>query len=154
MVLGLSNPEPDFLNEIPWVVFWPYYCINGCLASVDISLRRIDPSGSLEELPEEEEAEIDGNTNVIGDKGLIGETSGNAVETVQQDDYREEDDTGPCCVWLEFGFENEGVSVDSLCPQSLMESKVGNQDRNPREESGDGGQILEPLENCVGTTRA
>ena len=141
-------------NEVLGVVFWPYYCIDGRLTRVDISLRRTDPPGSLQNLPEEEEAEIDGNTDVIGNEGLVIETSGNAVESVEQDDYREEDEGSICCVWLESGFVDEGIPVDSLCPHSLVESNIGNQDRGPREEGGDGGDILEPLESCVRPTRA
>lgn len=67
---SLCNPEPDLLDPISWVVLWPHLRIKRSLASPNIRFVRLDELGPLEDLPEEIEAEIDGNSNIRGDEIL------------------------------------------------------------------------------------
>jgi hypothetical protein len=57
----LCNPEPDFLSPVPGKAFRPLDSIQRSLAGMDVRLGGIAPVGALEDLPEEEETEVDGD---------------------------------------------------------------------------------------------
>ena len=75
------------------------------------------------------------------------------VESVEDYDDGEEDDGEPRCVWLEVRAEHESVAINSLCLERLVELEVGDADRAPCEEGGNGGQVLEPCKDERWTTR-
>ena len=127
------------------------------LAGGDVRLGSRDPPGPLEDLPEQEQGEIDryahiGRDEIVQIKALG--RAGEDVEAVEQCDEREEDETEPCRVWLESRLEDEGVAVDTLCFERGVELDVGDGDGHPGEEVGDGGQVLEPGEDSGGAGRA
>lgn len=49
------------------------------------------------------------------------------------------------------GLEDERVAVDTLCLEGPVEAEVGDADGAPGEELGNGGEVLEPLEDDGGT---
>ena len=57
----LRNPEPYSFSPVPGVAFRPLDSIQRSLAGMDVRLGGIAPVGALEDLPEEEETEVDGN---------------------------------------------------------------------------------------------
>ena len=112
------------------------------LAGGDVRLRRRDPPRPLEDLPEQEQGEIDwdayiGRDEVVHIKAL--RRAGEDVETVEQSDEGEEDEAEPCRVWLESRLEDEGVAVDTLSFERGVEFNVSDGDGHPSEEVGDGG---------------
>ena len=100
--------------------------------------------GALEDSPEEVQTEIDGDTDVIGDECLIIPFSGNRVETVEKDDQAEENQGRRAEIWLEGRSEGQGLAIDTLCLEGIVEAEVRSVDADPSEKSGDGGQVLEP----------
>ena len=124
------------------------------LAGVQIRLRGFDNLGTLEDFPEEVEAEEDGDADVGGDKVVHVEGGAPAVEAVEDDNEGEVDESGIGGVWLPRRLEDQGVAVDALSFEGGVEADVGNADTGPGEETGDGGEALEPLEGHVGAGRA
>lgn len=59
----------------------------------------------------------------------------------------------PSGVRLESTLENQLVTVDVLGNEGLAELDVGNADADPGEQVGNSGEVLEPVENVVGTRR-
>jgi hypothetical protein len=76
------------------------------------------------------------------------------VEAVEEDDHDEVDQGEPGSVWLEMTLEDKSVAVNPLGFEGLVELEIGNADRAPGEEGGNGSQVLEPCENNRWATRA
>ena len=127
--------------------------IKGCLSSVDVRLRRVNPVRALEDFPERIQEEIDGDSNVRGDEVLVAPWRPD-VEAVEDDNEGEVDEGEVGEVWLEGRLEDEGVAVDALGFEGLVELNVCEADAAPGEETGDCGQVLEPFENDVRATGA
>lgn len=102
--------------------------------------------GFLEDSPEQVQAEIDGNTDVVGDESLVIPLSGNRVEPIEENDQAEEDAGDICEIRLEGRLHRQRIAVNALSKAGVVEADVGNADANPREQGGDGGQVLEPEE--------
>ena len=152
---GLCNPEPNPLQYIPGNPRWPM-CIRSihrCLASKNVRLCWSDEARSLEDFPEYKQQQVDRNPNVRGYE-IIDGPGFEDIETVEDGDYGEEEEGEVCGEGLEGRFENQSVAVDALSFQSLVELDVGDRDAHPGEEVGDGGQVLEPLEDNVSARRA
>ena len=81
------NPEPDPLENIPWVLLRPLRvcCIQCGLPGLDIGFGGADPFCALENLPEDIQSEIDWDTNVCSDEA-IDVPWAECVETVKNDD--------------------------------------------------------------------
>jgi hypothetical protein len=77
-MLRLCNPKPDLLKEVPRILLRPDLSIQSRLAGPKIRLRRLDELGLLVKLPEQEEAEVDGDDDVAarGERELADEISG------------------------------------------------------------------------------
>lgn len=60
----LSNPVPDFFDEVSRMLVGPVFGIDGCFAGGEIGLFRLDKRRALENLPEGVECKVDWNTNV------------------------------------------------------------------------------------------
>jgi len=141
------NPEPNPLQHVARHPLGPYNGIQGSFTRVQVSLGRFSPVRPLEDLPEQIQAEVNGDTDIIGDETLVIKPACDDVEAVKEDDQAEEDQGRITSVGLEGGLECQFIPVDALCDQGLAELNVGNADRHPGEQSRDGGQVLEPLEN-------
>lgn len=124
-------------------------CIQRGLARRDIRLGGIHPLGPLEDLPEEVEQEVDGDADVVCDEVVDAEGLEN-VEADEEGDYGEEEEGEPGEVGLHRGFEDEGVAVDALGFEGLVELDVGDQDGHPGREVGKGDEVLEPDEDGRG----
>lgn len=61
---ALSNPEPNFLNHVPRLPFWPYLSIERSLASPKIGLGGLDELRSLDNFPRHEKHQVNWNNNV------------------------------------------------------------------------------------------
>ncbi|KAM5489732.1 hypothetical protein MaudMau93_003098 [Microsporum audouinii] len=142
----LRDPEPYLLDDVSWDLLWPLDGVHGGLAGEDVSLGGWNPSGPLENLPEDEKTEVDGDTDVGGEEGLEFKGS-EGIEAVEEDDDGEEDEGDPGEVRLEWGLEDESVTVDTLGLEGGMEADVRNQNADPVEEGGNGGEVLEPDED-------
>lgn len=146
----LCNPEPNPLQQIPGNPRRPV-CIRSiqrCLSSEQVRLCRLDEARPLEDFPEHKQHQIDRNPDVSGYE-IIDGPGFEDVETVEEGDYGEEEESEVCGEGLEGRFENESVAVNALSFQSLVELDVCNRDAHPGEEVGDGGQVLEPFEDNV-----
>ena len=75
------------------------------------------------------------------------------LETVEDDDKKEVGERDPSHVWLTRGLENQGVTVDALCRQRLLETGVGEENAAPGDQLRDRSQVLEPDEDVVGAGR-
>ena len=67
-------------------------------------------------------------------------------ESVEEDDDRDHGQTVVRGVRLEGSDKGELRSIDSLRLESVVESNVSEKNCPPGEETGDGGQIVEPSE--------
>ena len=149
----LCNPEPYPLKYVPWFWIWPNRCIQSCFPGEDVRFGRIDHLGALDNLPEDEEGKINWDADV-GSNEIIAGPGFEDVEAVENDDHGEEGQRKISCVGLEGRLEYESVAIDSLRLEGFMELDVSNANAHPREQIGDGGQVLEPLEDYGGTGRA
>ena len=120
---------------------------------MDVCLRRVDPVRALEELPEDVQEEIDGDTDVRSDEVLVV-PRGPDIEAVEENDDREEEEGKPREVWLEGRLKHEGIAVDSLGLERGVKFDVRDADAAPGEKTGDGGEILEPGEDNIGAAGA
>lgn len=66
----LCDPEPDLLEDVSGNQLRPVAVlgIEGCLSGGDVCVDGLDPGRTLEDLPEEVEAEEDGDTEVGGEE--------------------------------------------------------------------------------------
>ena len=123
--------------------------VEGGFAGEKVRLGRVDPFGTLENFPKGVQHEIDRNTNVSGDE-IVDHPWLEYVKAIEQDDDAEENECKPGGVGLERGFEDEGVAVNALGDERLVELNICDADADPGEEISDGGEILEPLEHHSG----
>lgn len=144
----LCNPEPYPLQHIPWDPLGPMRIrrIQRRLARCYVGLGRVHPLGPLEDLPEHVQEKVDRDANVVRDE-TIDVKRLEDVKPVEEGDHEEEGKGKPGEVRLERRFENEGVAVDALGFEGLVELDIGDADRHPGEEVGNGDEILEPGEN-------
>ena len=63
-LVSLSNPEPNLLEYVPRHLLRPDLGIECSLARPDVSLGCLDEFRTLEDLPEQEEAEVDWNGDI------------------------------------------------------------------------------------------
>lgn len=150
----LCYPEPDPLDHISGITLGPHDGIKSSLATVQVSLRRVPPLRPLEDLPEEEQPEVDGNADIVGDEGIDVKAASNGVEAIEEDNETEEGKADPREVGLEWGLEDQGVAVNALGSKGLVELDVGNANRHPGEHRTDSSQVLEPGECFAGTSRS
>lgn len=120
----------------------------------------LDELSPLEDLPEEVEAEIDGDANICGYEVLHAPVGAAILvvcedgEAIEDDDNDEEHQSDVGGVGLEAGFEDEvGVAVDVLGNEGFAESKVGDEDADPCEERRNCSKGLEPVEDGGGPRR-
>jgi hypothetical protein len=164
----LCDPEPDPLHDVPWLAFWPDNRVQRSFTRVQIGLTRLDEVRTFDDTPEEIEAEVDGDTDVlfllahlaqngigcwrthIDDETLIIKSTSNSIEAIEEDDQTKED----CCsirqIRLERRLERERATIDALRLRRVVEANIRDADRHPGEEGGDGGEVLEPREDRVG----
>lgn len=92
----------------------------------------MNPWRSLHDLPEYIEEKEDGYPNVrskeIGDVPVLMMLANKDVKTVEKDDQGKIGESCPCSVWLEVTLKHQGVSVNSLRLECLMELDVGKAD--------------------------
>lgn len=166
----LRQPEPELLDPVARNTLWPFNSIQSSLSSVQISLSGVDKVGALEHSPEEIQAEVNGDTNVIGEECLIIPAASDRVETIEENDQAEERGCGNTKIWLERCFENQRIPVDALCLKSSMETAVCDADADPRKKGTnrvrikdstwnfgflpDGCEILKPCKNLSGARGA
>lgn len=112
-----------------------------------ICLRRRNPPGLLESFPKEEEEEINRDANVSSDE-IVYHPWLKHIETIKDDDYRKKGKSENCGVWLKRRFEDEGVAVYALRSERVIKVNIRDAYTYPGEETSNGSQVLEPLENC------
>ena len=91
--------------------------------------------GPLEHSPEEIQCKINGNANVVGDKGLPIPTTSNTIKTIEKDYQSKEDARDIGKVWLEGRLERERVAVDSLSFECIVKAYVSDAYADPCEQS-------------------
>jgi len=69
--LLLRKPEPEPLEPVFGDTLGPFNSIESSLSGVQIRLSRVDEVSALEQLPEEIQAEVDGDTDVVGEEALV-----------------------------------------------------------------------------------
>ena len=72
------------------------------------------------------------------------------MEPIEETDDTKKDEGEVRDIGLEGGSEGEGTTIDALGAQGGVEADVGDGDGHPGEEAGDGGEVLEPLEDVCG----
>jgi len=150
----LRNPEPNLLEHVAWVLFWPVLGIDSSLTGEEIDLGRVADVSTLEHLPDKVAEEENWDTDVRGDERLnIPCSLGEHLPSLEDDAQRKEDETSPSAVWLEVRPEDKSVAVNSLYLERLLELDVGNANADPGEHVGCGNQVGEPLEDVGTTTR-
>lgn len=122
-------------------------------ATENVGFGRVHKFGSLEDFPEGEEREVDGDTDVGGDE-LVAQEGLEDVEAVKQDDDGEEEEGKIGRVGLEMRPEDQIIPVHPLGFERFVELDVRDGDAGPCEQAGNGGQVLKPLEHLRGTGRA
>ena len=151
----LCNPEPDTLEEIARDLHRPVVIcrVKSSFAGEKIDFGSRDPSCSLNDLPADEEDEKDENPDV--GRGEISNVERREyVEAVEEDDQNKESQRSPGKIRLEGRLENQGVAVDALCPESIVEFDIGNAYAYPREEISNGCQPLEPRKDSYSSSSA
>lgn len=116
------------------------------LARCYVCLGGVHPLGPLKDLPERVQQGVDWDANIIRDEAIDVEGLED-VETVEDGDHGEEGKGKPGEVGLEWGFEDECVTVDALGFEGLVELDIGHADGHPGAEVGNGDEILEPGED-------
>lgn len=149
---SLRDEKPYLLQKVPRNPLGPMRIrrIQRGLPSLNVRLCRRHPPGALEEFPEKVQPKVDRDADISRYKVIDFEALGwrrEDVEAVEEDDERKEDETGVGGVGLEGGFEDQGVPIDALGAEGVVEFEVGDRDGNPGEEVSDCGQVLEPLED-------
>lgn len=153
----LTQPEPNLLKHIPGNLFWPDLSIKRSLAAPNIRRSRIDELRTLEDLPKSVEENEDSHTNVrreeVRDLRCSPRMYREHLEAVEDDDQSEVRERCPGNVWLALAPEEQSAAIDTLKLLCLPEARVGVANGAPGEELGNGGQVLEPGEDCVGASR-
>ena len=126
------------------------------LARLYIGFPAPDPSRPLDHLPHQKQRRENRHAHIRCDEIVQIERlrlARECVEPVQDHDHHEEEQREPGGVGLEGGFEDQGVTGDTLGAQGGVEADVGYRDGHPGEEGGDGCEILEPGEDggCAGS---
>lgn len=148
--MHLRNPSPDLAEYSRRDSFRPDLRIQRRLATPNVRLRGLDKRRAFEDAPEHVEGNVDGDSDVGGNEVADGPVAAREDgESVEEDDDDEVGERRVRRVWLPWAAEDHAVPVDALCDQRLAELDVGDQDADPGEEVGDGGQVLEPVEDVV-----
>lgn len=140
----LCDPEPDSLHYVARNPVRPHDGIKSRFPRGQIGLGRLDKVRPLDDPPEEVQAEIDGDPDVVRDERLVLEPSRNGVKPVEQDDQAEENQGSIAEIWLERTLEGQLVAIDVLSMTGVVEPDVRDVDADPGEEGGDCCQVLEP----------
>lgn len=104
------------------------------LARVNIRLLTSYPTRLLKNLPKRKQRRINRNTHIRRDKILLIKSLRRArkhPKSIEDYDDAEEDEGEPGGVWLEGGFEDEGVAGDALSAEGGVEADVGDGDGHP-----------------------
>ena len=114
---------------------------------MEVHVRNMNELGALADLPDEIEHQEYRQADISGDESVhIPMTSQEDLESVQQDDHCDEENSKVRCVGLEGSFIGERITVDIVVLQTMVKSDVGDQDNIPGDETGDRGDVDEPLE--------
>ena len=152
----LAKPEPELLKSVTRDLLRPNLRIKRRLTAPDIRFSWVDHLGSLEDLPEGIEETEDCNADVGSEEAgqLIGSprSGGEDLETVEENDEGEVRKASPGNVGLPFALEDHSATVDVLGNACRTEPGVCVGDGAPSEKRRDGGQVLEPPEDLVGTS--
>lgn len=146
--LALRNPEPNLLQKVSRNNLRPDLRIKRRLASPDIRLTGLDELGLLEYAPESVQREVDGDDDVGCDEaldvpvalagfGIVGEDR-EAVEEDNDDEEAEREVSGPGLEARDHGFVGGG---DALGDAGGAEAEEGDQDADPGEKGGYGGEL-------------
>jgi len=76
------------------------------------------------ELVSSVEGGVDGDTEVVGDKGVVFEDGSECVESFEESNDSDEDQRNPGEVRLEGSFPGEGVARDALSFEGFHETNV------------------------------
>ena len=67
----LRNPEPDALDDVLGLLDGPVLGVDSRLAGEDVGFFGLDEARSLENLPEQEESQVDGDADVAGRRNTL-----------------------------------------------------------------------------------
>lgn len=123
------------------------------LPGLDIRLRTRDPPRPLKCLPESIERKVDRDPHISGDEAVLIERAKD-VEAVEKSDDGKKDEGEVRGVGLKGRSEGEGLAIDSLGFKRCVKADIGDRNRHPGEEGGDGDKVLKPCEDDVGARRA
>lgn len=114
---------------------------------MEVHVGDTDELGALSDLPDEVEHQKYRQADISGDEDVhIPLACQEDLESIEDDDECDKEDTKVGSVWLEGGFVGECITVDVIVFQALVESEVGDQDHIPSDKTCDGGDVDEPLE--------
>jgi len=150
----LCNPKPNLFDKVRWNVFGPDFVVDGMLSRPNIGFFWLDHLCSLEHLPEHIKDHEDRYVNVSNEKVLGIESWNESGKTIEDDDNGKVDKSKPASVWLEWSFEDQSVSIDILSYKCFSEVQISHTDGYPCEKLGNGDQVLEPIEDNLGSTSA
>lgn len=152
----LTQPEPELLQRIAGNLFRPDLGVESSLTAPNISLGGVNLLGLLEDLPEQEQEAENWDTDVgseeVGELVRAPRSLGEDLEAVEDDDQSEVHEGNPSKVWLRLTLEGKSVAVNTLSDESLTEVGVSVADGAPCEQLSNGGKVLEPQEDSVGTS--
>ena len=122
----LCNPEPDPFNHIPGNPLRPHNCVQCSLTGIQVCFRRVPPLCPLQDLPEEEQEEVDWHANVVSDEAIDIEAASNRVEAVEEDNQAEKRKADPSQIRLERRLEYQGIAINTLSGERLVEHDIRN----------------------------
>lgn len=112
----------------------------------------MEPLGSLDNLPNDKEAEEDWNADVGNNKVFNGPSTGSKdCKSVEDDDDGKEDETKVSGVRLGKSLEWQSAPLNTLSLESTIKSDGGEANCAPCEQIGNGDNIGKPVEH-VSTT--
>lgn len=142
----LTDPSPELAPRGGWHIGLPDGVVKVDAASADISLGRLDELGAVDNLVAEvEDGEEDEGD--IGDEEVGDIPWHEGLEALGEDDEDVEEQAVVGVPWLEEGLVWKNVARDVLVAESALEADVGNVDVGPCNETGDSGDVEEPVKN-------
>lgn len=151
-----GNPEPDPLDEVPWLCLRPrsFHAIDLSLATPQIHVFQTDESCPLDDLVPQEQRGENGYVNIRRDKALRVEPAGKeAVEAVEDGYGNAEADCKVGQEWLQWRLVWQARPCYSIMFESIMKPKIGDADTGPNNQGADRGEIRNPEED-IGAPRA
>jgi hypothetical protein len=120
--------------------------------SFEVHVGNVDKLAALANLPDEVEEQEDGQADVSGDEVIpIPFARQEDLETVENNNDRDEEDTEVSRVRLKGRLVWQSVTIDAVEFEPSIESCVGNENNVPGNETCDRGDVHQPIKDSSST---